>query len=46
MASLDVLGLRDPLRCDSLGMVQNFVLNLVLIQTINELLRYFHGHLR
>jgi UDP-galactopyranose mutase len=46
MPALDVLGLSDPLGCDRFGVVQDFVLHVVLIQTIDELFRYLHGHLR
>jgi len=31
MPALDVLGLRNALRCDRLGMVQDFVLHFILI---------------
>jgi hypothetical protein len=46
MPALDVLGLRDALRRDRFGVVQDFVLHFVLIQTIDQLFRYFHGDLR
>src|SRR5437764_1223041 len=46
MPALNMLGLGDPLRGDRLGMVQNFVAHFVFVQTIDELLRDFHGRLR
>jgi hypothetical protein len=45
MPSFDVLGLGDPLCRHCLGVVQDFVLHFVLIQTIDEFFRYFHRHL-
>jgi hypothetical protein len=37
-----MLGLRNSLRSDRLRMLQDFVTHLVLIQTIDQSLRYFH----
>ena len=46
MPGFHVLGLGDPLRRNGFGMMQNFVTNLVVIQTIDELFRYFHERLQ
>jgi hypothetical protein len=46
MPTFDVFCLRDPLCRYCLGVAQDFVLRFALIQTIDELFRYFHRHLR
>jgi hypothetical protein len=40
-----VLGLGDPLCRNGFGMMEDFVLDLVVIQTVDELFRYFHERL-
>jgi hypothetical protein len=42
MASFHVFGLRDSLRSDRLGVMQDFVLRLVFVQTIDQPFWYFH----
>src|SRR5439155_20856841 len=44
--SFHVLGLGDPLRGKSFRMTQNFVTDLVLIQTINQPFRHLHASLK
>ena len=46
MPRLYVLGLGDPLCRNGFGMLQNFVTDFVLVQTIDELLWNFHNRLR
>jgi hypothetical protein len=41
-----VLGLGDPLCRNGFGMMQNFVTNLIVVQTINKLFWYFHERLQ
>jgi hypothetical protein len=38
-----VLGLGDPLCRNGFGMMENFVTNLIVVQTIDKLFWYFHG---
>jgi hypothetical protein len=45
MPAFDVLGLRDALRSDCLGVVQDFVMDLLFIQAIEQPLWYFHDRL-
>jgi hypothetical protein len=40
--SFHMLGLRNSLRSDRLRMLQDFITHLVLIQTVDQSLRYFH----
>jgi len=43
MSALDVLGLGDSLRRYCLGMAKNLIRNFVFIQTLDQLLWYFHA---
>ena len=43
MPAFHVLGLGDSLRGYSLGMAQNLIRNFVCIQTLDQLLWYFHA---
>jgi hypothetical protein len=46
MPPFHVLGLGDPLRGNCFRMTQNFVTDLILIQTINQPFGYIHAILR